>query len=144
MEMTPLHQQILAGIKNEAELHPNYPDLHHQLGFLYMTKGDLSKAERNLLEALHLNPNYREAINNLRHLYIEMKRWKEAEDLFLSELNKYPHDGFPHHLLGIFYVQMEMKEKAALQFRKAVQLDASYQDLYRKIGIWKKGKIFLN
>ena len=99
--MTPLHRQILAEIKNKIELHPNYPDLHHQLGLLYMAEGDTAKAERHLLEALHLNPNYREAINNLGHLYIEMKRWKEAEDLFLSELRKYPHDGFLHHLLGM-------------------------------------------
>ena len=90
----PVYRRILKEIEKEIQVHPDYADLHNQMGLLLMMEGDQEGAEREFVLAIRLNPKYREAALHLGYLYLEMKRWKEAEEIFLSEARKNPKEGF--------------------------------------------------
>jgi tetratricopeptide (TPR) repeat protein len=139
-----LYKKILIEIEREIQIHPNFADLHNQLGFLLIMEGEPEEAENHFLKALSLNPKYREAVLNLGFLYIEMKRWKEAESIFLSEIKKHPKDGLIHHTLGVLYLQMGRKKEALAQIRKAIQHYSYYQDYYKKKEIWYREAVHLD
>jgi tetratricopeptide (TPR) repeat protein len=73
-----------------------------------------------------------------------MRRWKEAESIFLSEIRKYPKDGFLHHTLGVLYLQMGRKKEALAQIHKAIRYHSYYRDYYRKKGIWHREAVHLD
>jgi len=134
----------LSEIEDRLRIHPNYADLHNQLGLLSMKDGDVKKAERCFREALRINPKYREAILNLGGLYMEMKRFKEVERILLSEARRHPRDGLLQHVLGVFYIQTGRRKEAALRIRKAIECQPYYLDFYKKKGVWLRGRVHLN
>ncbi len=73
-----------------------------------------------------------------------MEKWKEAKEIFLSEARKNPMEGFLQHLLGMVYLQTGRRSEAILRIRKAFRSNPDCRNYYRKKGIWKKRKIYLD
>jgi tetratricopeptide (TPR) repeat protein len=70
-------------LKKALALHPEYPDLHYQLGVVYYKQGKFAEAERELREALRSNPNYAKAM-----LYMAITRLQLGFDDGIDFINR--------------------------------------------------------
>ncbi len=136
---TPMRREVFDEIERRLQMHPDYPDLHNQLGLLEVTDGDPEEAERHFGRALQINPNYREAFLNLGCLYVKAGRLREAEELLRSKRQKYRQDGFYQNLAGILFFLIGQAEKGISQIKSAIGLQPFYQRYYRRLGVLRKG-----
>ena len=58
----------IAVFEMAASLDPDFIEAHNALGAALAARGDLDRAEKELLRALQLNPDFPEALGNLGHL----------------------------------------------------------------------------
>ncbi|WP_395820983.1 tetratricopeptide repeat protein [Archangium minus] len=92
------------------------------LGTIYLDEGALGKAHDSFQRALKVNPDYVEARYNLGLTYMNMKKLDKAEKEFLTLLVIDPNNAQVHHDLGIVKYQQGLKEEAAQEMTKSVQL----------------------
>ncbi|QRK04596.1 tetratricopeptide repeat protein [Archangium violaceum] len=92
------------------------------LGKIYLDEGALGKAHDSFQRALKVNPDYVEARYNLGLTFINMKKLDKAEKEFLTLLVIDPNNAQVHHDLGIVKYQQGLKEEAAQEMTKCVQL----------------------
>jgi Flp pilus assembly protein TadD len=130
-----VYRWILTEVEREIEVHPGYADLQNQFGLLLAMRGEWTRAEQHFFKSLRLNPKYREAALHLGFLYVEAERWREAEEIFLSDVKRHPRDAFLHHLLGMLYLRTGRLKEATAQIHKAIQVQSTYRDDYRKGGV---------
>lgn len=89
------HRDFSAAIEaytRVADLRPNYPRAHNNLGVALKKNGDLARALESFSRALHLREDYAEAWSNRGWVYVEQKRWQEAREDFKQALRLNPKD----------------------------------------------------
>ncbi len=105
------------------DLYRNAFEAFNNLGWVYMLKGDLEKAEENQKRALKLNPNWCISHCNLGEVYYR----KGKADLGFASLNKAielcPRYARPHLLLGIEYNHQKKIPEACREFNAAMNAD---------------------
>ncbi|MCL5970908.1 MAG: tetratricopeptide repeat protein [Patescibacteria group bacterium] len=75
--------------KKALELSPREPYMHNNLGAIYFERGELERAEKEILLELQLGP-YDDALYNLGLVYFNQKRYPEAEKEWLDTLEINP------------------------------------------------------
>ncbi len=81
-------------------------------GAMYLIKGDLDKAEEELLISKNIKPIYSKGLNNLGLVYFRQGKIKEAKKLYFEALRQdYPYAGAIENLIPL-YLQEKNIEKA--------------------------------
>jgi tetratricopeptide (TPR) repeat protein len=75
-----------------AELRPDLPEAHNNLGVAQKRKGELEKAAASFTKALEGKPDYSTALNNRGWIFAEQKKWVEARRDFEQALRIDPDD----------------------------------------------------
>jgi tetratricopeptide (TPR) repeat protein len=123
-----------------------YADAHHLLGLCYHLAGQSDRGLELLEEALRINPRYVEALVHRGVILGELGRIDEAEAAFAQarHMTVRGKDGIAAHhagklanhhaVLGEAYAEAGALDQAIAQFRTALDLGPSFQDLRLRLG----------
>jgi tetratricopeptide (TPR) repeat protein len=120
--------------KRTLEVSPDAYPIRSNLGAIYLGRGDLKAAERELLQALSLAPKAPYSLANLGSLRTRQKRYLEAEEFFQRALRANPKYTAAHLGLADMYLETDEKEKAEWHFRAAVMLSPLNYDARNRLG----------
>ena len=123
--------------------HPDYADLHHNLGLAYLSKGKLDAAIGSYQAVLDLDAKRIPAMNNLGTAYARKGEFDEAISWYKQALVLRPDYAQVYGNLGSVNIKREQYDAAIADFRKALELEPRRVDLHYNIGIaWhRKGKL---
>lgn len=97
-----------------AQCAPNSVLSRSNSGAMYLIKGDLKKAEEELLISKNIKPIYSKGLNNLGLVYFRQGKLDEAKELYFEALRQdYPYSGAIENLIPLYLQQGEI-EKAKL------------------------------
>ena len=123
-----------------------YADAQHLLGLCYHLAGQPERALERLEEAVRINPRYIEAIVHRGVVLGELGRTAEAEAMFAQarQVTIRGADGIAAHhagklanshaALGEAYAEAGGLDRAIQQYRAALELGPSFQDLRLRLG----------
>lgn len=93
------NDEALQFITRAIAIQPGLPGLRHNLGLIYLRKGNMHAAERSFVEALKIDPSFRGANLTLGVVLDKQQRHEEAIECFRRELSNYPEDSQAKTLL---------------------------------------------
>jgi len=96
-----------------AELRPNWPEAHNNLGVAWKKRGDLEQAVASFDRALKIRGDYSEAWSNRGWAQAEQKKWREARADFEQALGFNPHD--EGALYGLSQALRELRDYAGAE-----------------------------
>lgn len=127
------------------ELHNDFADVYNMLGVIFHDRGLFSKAQKSFQRALEINPSYTEAAMNLAVTHNDLGRYEEARRIYGSLLaggRSEPGDLDPfvrgkvanmYAEIGDVYQSSGLHERAAIEFRKALDLGPGFVDIRLKL-----------
>lgn len=137
-------EHVLAQVLEKTD---QFADVHNMLGFVLHSRGDFVAAERHFERAVELNPTYTEALLNLAVTYNDLGKYKAAKEVY-SRINTKKSDGHGHILdtfargkianmhadLASAYLDVDCREEAVVELKKAVALCPTFPDLWTRLG----------
>lgn len=118
---------------------PTAPSLpaayHNNQGALYLTKGDLQRAEFEFKTAIELSPDYAEAYSNLGLVYKRENRLDEALANFTKATQCNPNYASAYNHIGAVYLAQQKYDDAIKASRKAIDKDRAFADAFYNIGL---------
>lgn len=115
---------------NPASLHA-----HRSLGWAWLERGDLDKAEWHLQAGLQLDPENAEIWNNLGNVAHRRGKRSEAEMLYRNALSLNPNFAESHSNLGMVLGETNRIGEAEQHFRRAIELRPHYSEAHNGLGI---------
>ena len=146
-------QQLLA---IEAKDSTRSPESYSMLGDIYTSKGkklmDNYKTSNNAedsvkameyydkgLEVLKQGrqafPNNSDLLSAISNAYIETNRLDEAKDIFKAGIESEPNNKYYHYNYGVLLLNAKDFDNAAIQFKKAVDLDGTYTNAIYNLAV---------
>ncbi len=106
---------------------PTSPENSFALGNVWMTRGDLARAETCYLRAIALSAQtphpHDGALNNLGVVYYQQKRWADAEALFDAAVKLNPENAKTWYLLALALKEQGKLAPAAAALAEAIRLE---------------------
>ncbi|MFC2089242.1 tetratricopeptide repeat protein [Bacteroidota bacterium] len=137
-----LYEKALNEYISSLMINADHPGTHVNFGNLYLSQGDMDKAEESYKEAIEIEPGMVTAYINLADLYRRQNRDVDGKKILTSALNKYPELAPIHYALGLLEIRMKNEEVAMTYLEKAATLApeiAQYSYVYG-IGLNSTGK----
>jgi tetratricopeptide (TPR) repeat protein len=106
-------------------LAPKNESLHFNLAIAFVGAGDLTNAELEYKEALHLLPDYPEAQHNYGNLLLRLSRPSEAEEHLAEAVKEMPESARYRNSLGVLWQREGKTNEALVCFRKAIECDSN-------------------
>lgn len=142
---------VIANLERQVAEHPQFPDLHNQLGVARSMAGDPERARQEFQKAVALNTDYVEAHLNLSVTLSELGRYDEAQAEFYRaaelEYGAGPETvkgGTPksfrtriahkHAELGDLYREVMRYAEAIREYEHGLQVNPSFLDIRLKLG----------
>ncbi len=124
---------------NASKKQPTAPSLpaayHNNQGALYLTQGDLQRAEFELKTAVELSPDYAEAYSNLGLVYKRGNRLDEALASFTKAAQCNPNYASAYNHIGSVYLAQQKYDDAIKATRKAIDKDRAFADAFYNLGL---------
>ena len=114
---------------------PNAWMAHNNLGMVYITQKQLSKAYDQFKQTLEIKPNDCTALNNLGNLYKAQDLWGKAQESYETCLEFEPDYATAYNNLGLVHVHSGNLIKARTLFEKATRLDPMAHDAHLNLGL---------
>ncbi len=108
LEVKRDYPAAVANYASVADLKPDWPEAHNNLGVAWKKNGDLDKAAASFERAVELSAGYGEAWSNLGWVRFEQRNWREARADFERALKVRPND--EGALYGMSQVQRELRD----------------------------------
>lgn len=119
----PRYQKILNEIEEEVKDHPEYVDLHNQLGIIFLIQGEKKRAQNHFKEALRLNPKYWEPLLHLGYFYLGTKKFNELKKSLMKEGKGEEKEGLLHLLLALSYLKNNKEREVLFQVQKILYFE---------------------
>jgi len=126
--------EALAIFEELASEQPQIPELHLNMGTLYIQQERWDEAERALLKTLELQPENARAAMSLSDVYASQGRDEEALATMQKLASDHPEDAAVQYGLGILYVNQRRTEEAYSTLDAVRQLDPDRVDVYYVLG----------
>jgi tetratricopeptide (TPR) repeat protein len=109
------------------EADPRFSWPHHNIGRVYMARGDYEQARVWLERAITVNPDHWRALYNYGVTNANLKRWPEALSAYRKALAISPSDARLHANVGWTLIELGQQVEADRELQIAVRLDPSLQ-----------------
>ncbi|MFH0779017.1 MAG: DUF2723 domain-containing protein, partial [Candidatus Eisenbacteria bacterium] len=113
-----------------VKLVQNYAAAFYTFAFWYRQKGDMAQAVKEMERAYEISPQFTEAAARLGQFYLEAGQLDKAERHYGLLLSQYPDVAPLHYDLGRTHLAQGKTEVAIADFRKAIELERTFQDAY--------------
>ena len=113
LEVKRDYAAAVADYSRVAELKPDWPEAHNNLGVAWKKRGEMEKAVASFNRALELRGEYSEAWSNLGWAHAEEKKWREARADFEQALKINPND--EGALYGMSQALRELRDYAGAE-----------------------------
>lgn len=126
------YDQAEAAYKELLTKAPSIPEIHYNLGFLYMQKKDWASAEAAYQKALELKPDYADAVVALAKVYQDSGQPEKGLELMSKAAEG--GDAKVAFNLGIVYLNSGRSEEAMQAFLKSEAADPSNPEVQYYLG----------
>ncbi|MFC5475992.1 tetratricopeptide repeat protein [Paraherbaspirillum soli] len=126
-------QQALAAMQTAADLLPQDPEAHSNLGNTFKYLGCAAQAEASYSQALAIRPQHAAAHANLGALLQEQGRLLEAETHYRQALALKPEDAVTHSNLGTLLRSLGRLTEAEAALRQALALKPHYAEAHSNL-----------
>ncbi|MCY4159830.1 MAG: tetratricopeptide repeat protein [Bacteroidetes bacterium] len=148
------YHSALALADSALVLNKNSSDAHFMRGRIYFELQQWENAETAYLAVINLTPDYRGVRHNLGNIYFGQRQFQNALNEFIQATQNHP-TPMSWHATGGAYNALGQPDRAAVAFRKAIELDSLYgpahsslADLHEQQGNYfeslKRNEIALN
>jgi len=131
-------QDAIKELKLVTEIEPELPQAHEILALLYASqnKPDLATGEYEiaLKQASKLSPKNTDIYKALAVIYLQQKKIKSAEDTYKLVLELSPNDPQAHFYLGSIYNELNNKEEAVKELKKAIASKPDFAEALNYLG----------
>lgn len=117
--------QAIKHYEKTIELAPAFYPAYNNLGYQYLSQGDLKAAERAFLEVLKLKEADPAACFGLGNVLLQTERHAEAEKTLQQGLEQDPRSALGHYLLGSVHFGTRRFRESEKELRAALLLDPS-------------------
>lgn len=107
------------------EQHPHEHDIHSLYSRYLITTKDYAEAAEQTERALDLDPADKEGWEMLTSLYLQVDELDKAKESIKRSLRYYPDDGLQYLVLGSIYDMKGEREKAPVEYARALELTDS-------------------
>ncbi len=119
---------------NQVQQHPDNPQAHIDLGWVYLQKKDYDNAEKEFTTAIDLDKNNVSAQYNLALLKIQRGKNQAAKELLESAIKQRPDYIKARATLGWLYAQNRQLDKALQEFKIVEKYYPTNANLMYQIG----------
>jgi membrane associated rhomboid family serine protease/Tfp pilus assembly protein PilF len=124
-------QQALLNVQRVLRDHPNRPDAHFLLGYIYLSRNDLDKALQEFNRTIELKPDLADAYSQVCVVYLRMRSFDNAVASCQKAISLDPGDPDKQYNLGLAQMARRDYPEAVRAFTKAAQarpnsLDENY------------------
>jgi tetratricopeptide (TPR) repeat protein len=102
---------------------PSFSWPHHNIGRLFMNRGDFEQARVWLERAIAVNPDHWRALYNYGVTNANLKRWPDALGAYRKALSISPNDARLHANVGWTLIELGHQAEAERALQTAVRLD---------------------
>ena len=124
----------LTAFQKAAELSPQDPTAHFNLGVALKSSGQAELAANSYRQAVALKPDYVEAYNNLGGTLKDLGQLDSAITCYLHAIRIQPHVALTHNNLGTIFKDIGDINAAIASYRKALDIQPNYAEAYSNIG----------
>ncbi|HEV8586883.1 MAG TPA: tetratricopeptide repeat protein [Methylomirabilota bacterium] len=117
--------EALGVFQKAIEADPRFSWPHHNIGRIYMARGDYEQARVWLERALAVNPDHWRALYNYGVTNANLERWPEALAAYRKALVISPNDAKLHANVGWTLIRLGQEAEAERELTIAVRLDPS-------------------
>jgi tetratricopeptide (TPR) repeat protein len=126
--------------KTILETSPEVPEVHQNLGSIYLQKKDYPAAEAAYKKALELRPDSSDIAASLAAVYRESGQPEKAMELMTKTAGENPGDAKAQFNKGIYLLNANKSEEAIKAFEAAIAADPSLAEAYFRLGTLMVGQ----
>jgi tetratricopeptide (TPR) repeat protein len=126
--------------KTLLESSPDVPEVHQNLGSIYLQKKDYPAAEAAYKKALELRPDSADITASLAAVYRESGQTDKAMELMTKAAGENPGDAKAQFNKGIYLLNANQSEDAIKAFEAAIAADPSMAEAYFRLGTLMVGQ----
>lgn len=123
----------ISHLENMTSYFPTFAFDWNNLGYLYMNRGNLDKAENAFLQAIHLAPQNPMARIYMASLYGGRKDYDAAVNELLTVIKNYPDLTEAYYRLGLVYELMNRSDDAQKTYQSCLQVEKNYKDAQQRL-----------
>ncbi len=119
--------EALVVFQKSIDADPRFSWPYHNIGRLYMARGDFEQARVWLGRALAVNPDHWRALYSYGVANANLKRWRDALLAYRQALAISPNDARLHASVGWTLIELGHEPEAERELKLAVRLDPNLQ-----------------
>jgi predicted O-linked N-acetylglucosamine transferase (SPINDLY family) len=112
----------------------DWPEIHHNLGFLYRKMERKEDAKAEFRRAVEINPEYAMALCKLGEIEAEDGEWDEAEEHLVAAEKLTDFDSETEFYFGAMYHQKKNYPEAIKCFQRSVELNDAIPEVWNNLG----------
>ena len=133
-------QKALDSFLAVAELNPDVPEVHYNLGFAYERLEDMENAVVCYKKALELRPDYYDPLVPLAEMHTRRREWSEAAEYWRRAADLRPQEISPQYNYGAVSLNAGDIDTAKAAFEKVLELDPGSGMTYYQLGMIAAGQ----
>lgn len=122
------------------ETMPDVPEVHQNLGSIYLQKKEYPAAEAAYLKALELRPGNADITATLASVYRESGQPDKAMALLAKSAAENPNDAKAQYNRGVYLLNANQSEEAVKAFEAAIAVDPTMAEPYYGLGTLMVGQ----
>ena len=127
-------KEAVEELNHALAIQPNYEDARRRLGQILAQQGQIDAAISEFQKAIALRPESASPYTSMGLSLFQAGRYKEAADAFTKVTELQPDNGVAFQRLGTVYQQIGDKDRAVLNYRKALEIGPNAQ-AYSNLGV---------
>ena len=128
------HLEAVEAARSAANLPPQDPEVHSNLGVALSALGKLEEAAKSHKCSIAINPKFETAHFNLGNTLMALGKFDEAEVSLRQAVTLGPRHAKHHYNLGITLKTLGKLSEAEAAYRQAILIDSDYIEAYTNLG----------
>ena len=127
-------EEALPALLSVERLDGDNPEIHYNLGWLYLQTGRRREAAASLGRAIQLAPGHAKALHDLGILHAQGGSWDEASKALRQALDARADFPEAHYSLGLVFAQRGDFKRAEESLQAAIELRGDYAEALTDLG----------